>query len=93
MFTKDNVIFNSIILECKSLIAKLNVPNPRHIWKKQNRVADNLAKEESVGLSSSGLQVLQVLILCALEAFEADSVGNTFVSKTKNYNNYSQGKT
>ncbi|KAF3626903.1 hypothetical protein FXO37_30154 [Capsicum annuum] len=44
MLNNENLLYNSIILECRSLLEKMGNPPVHHIYRKQNRVADSLAK-------------------------------------------------
>ncbi|KAM3324321.1 hypothetical protein P3S67_005472 [Capsicum chacoense] len=65
----------------------------KHTWWEQNRVADCLVKEGMRGSNIASTRFFAVPPLHAIEAFEADSLGTTFVRKFQTCNANSHGKT
>lgn len=62
-------------------VGGLKVPLLKHAWREQNWVIDCLAMEGMESAQNSVLKVFTVPPLCGIEAFEADSIGTTFVRK------------
>lgn len=74
-------IILSIMLfsECKYLIKKLTKPIIKHMYREENRVAEELAKEGARQSLLEETTLLEVPPVYAIEAVQTDTLGTTFV--------------
>ncbi|KAK6791851.1 hypothetical protein RDI58_010932 [Solanum bulbocastanum] len=75
MIKNDCQSFNNSISECKYLMKKLTISTIKHVYREENRVAEELAKE---GARRSFLEetiLLEVPPVYAIEAVQTDPLG------------------
>lgn len=79
MLLNDNMIFDPLICECRSIIQRMGSMVVRHIYREQNRVADALAKEAAKEMFLNKSLTLSVPPIFANDVFWADILGTELV--------------
>lgn len=84
---KGNLVYETTVCECRSLLTALGHPPVNHSYREANRVADKLAKEASK-MNEATTNFLVVPPVFANEAIWADILGTILEKKTRGCNVY-----
>ncbi|WMV42449.1 hypothetical protein MTR67_035834, partial [Solanum verrucosum] len=83
MLTKNNLIYNDLIVECRFLMTKLEVTKAEHVFREQNRVADKPSKEGVKNVLFDEPNFLTTATICMQKEVDADMLGTKFTRVRK----------
>ncbi|XP_075092242.1 uncharacterized protein LOC142172509 [Nicotiana tabacum] len=92
MLINRNLLFDSLIHECRSIVQRLGVVVVKHSYKETNKVADLLAKEGTNKNLFEDIFVTAVPSVYVTHVFWADIAGTVFKRQIMDYNIINNGQ-
>lgn len=88
MFIRKNMLHDHIVFECRLFLHRLGAWGIRHIFREQNRVANQMAKEGREKGNFCDVSIFEVPLMFMRDYYTTDILGTTAIRKVRNNSSF-----